>query len=223
MATSGTYAFAPNAGDIVLQAFARIQIRRPALLTEHFADARAELNLMQAAWANRGPSLWTIDQQSVSLVAGTATYSVSASTIGILDAWLSDGTTDTPISPMTREDYAAITTKGTTGTPTQFWFSRTVAPTITVYPVPSAATTLHYFRSRMQQDAEIAGAVQVDVPAMWIDALVAELSYRLARIYKAELEMARKADAAEAFALAMSGDVEKGPLRFAPDLSAYYR
>jgi len=223
MATTGTYAWAPNAGDIVLQAFARIGLRRASLLTEHFADARAELNLIQSSWANRGPNLWTIDQQTISIIAGTAAYAVPASTLSILEAWTSADGIDTSISQVTREDYANMTQKGLEGTPRQFWYQRTPSPTITFWPVPDEAATFKFFRTRMQQDAEMSGAAHIDITPRWIDALVAELSYRLARIYNAPLEQARKADAMEAFAAAAASDTEGGEIMLAPDLSSYYR
>lgn len=224
MALSGTYAFSPAAGELIQMAFARIGIRRTALMAEHFTDARNEMNLMQSMWANRGPQLWTVDLVTTALVVGTATYNVDASTVQLLDVFASDGTRDIPVSPLSRTSYAAIAVKTTAGNPYSYWFNRQIAPTITLYPVPkNTGWTLKYYRFRMQQDANLANAGSVDVPQRWFDALVAELAYRMACIYKPELEQIRKAGAMEAWNYAASQDVEDVPLQITPDLGGYYR
>jgi hypothetical protein len=81
MSTSGTFLFAPSAGEFVLNAYGRIQIRGPALVAMHWYDARLESNLLQIEWQNKGVQLWTVDLQSIPLVQGTATYSVLPNTI----------------------------------------------------------------------------------------------------------------------------------------------
>lgn len=223
MATTEAFDFAPTAGDLVLQAFARIGIRRAALLAEHLSDARAELNLLQSSWANRGPNLWTIDQVSIPLTAGVATYPVSPSTIQILDAWISEGGIDTTVTSIGHTDYAGIPDKTQAGSPTQFWLARTVSPAISLYPVPDrAGLTLKFFRYRVQQDAELRDGFQVEVPQRWNDAIVADLAHRLARIYKNDLEDRRKMDAMEAFNFASAHDVENTPIDLAPDISSYF-
>ena len=89
MTTSGTYNFAPSVGELVVAAYRRIQIHRSELTSEHFTDAKTECNLLQVQWANLGPLLWTVDLQTINLVQGTATYSVPADTVMMLDAYIS--------------------------------------------------------------------------------------------------------------------------------------
>ncbi|HEY3595138.1 MAG TPA: hypothetical protein VGL13_14735, partial [Polyangiaceae bacterium] len=88
MATSGTYAYAPAVGEVVLTALSRLQIRGPAILADHMYQARAEANLMQAEWSNRGPNLWAVDLQTVALTQGVGTYAVPPETVMILDAYI---------------------------------------------------------------------------------------------------------------------------------------
>jgi hypothetical protein len=48
MTTTGTVTFNPSLGELVLNAYSRIGIRRTSLLASHLADARIEANLLQA-------------------------------------------------------------------------------------------------------------------------------------------------------------------------------
>ena len=76
---------------------------------------------------------------------------------------------------------------------------------------------------RQLQDASIPSGVTLDLPYRWLDAFTAELSARLAKRYKPELEDKRKLDAAEAYAIAAMQDQENVPLYVRPMFDAYYR
>lgn len=54
MATSGTYTFSPNLGEIVINAFAKCGIRRTEITNQHMEDARMEANFMMSDWAGDG-------------------------------------------------------------------------------------------------------------------------------------------------------------------------
>lgn len=228
MTASGTTAFAPTIGELLLNAFARIQVRSPALTQDHLVNARMESNLLQAQWSNAGVNLWTVDLQTTTLVQGTASYTVEASTVMILDAYVSTGTTtvtDRFISPISRTEYASQPNKAQQAPPTSYWFDRLIAPTITLWPVPdgNGPYTLKYYRYRQIQDAEYAGGLTPEVPYLFLDAWAAGLAHRLARFYAPELEVVRKADAMEAWGVAANQNVENVPTYFIPGLSGYYR
>lgn len=227
MASSGTYTFAPSTGELTLSAFARLGIRRPQLLAEHMADAKQEMNFLLSSWSNLAPNLWTVDLVSTTLVAGTASYSVAARTVMILDAYLSYGSpsTDHLIFPISRSEYASYPSKTTQGTPTVYWFDRLTSPTITLWTVPDSAYTytLNYYRCTQNEDANLPSGETPAVPYRWLDALVAGLAHRLARIYKPDLEQARAADADKAWAIAATQDTENVPMAVTPMLSGYYR
>src|SRR5262245_6557182 len=86
--TTGTYAFAPFLSDLIINAYGRCQIRRPALTVEHLQDAAMSCNLLQVEWANRQVNLWTVDLQTIPFVQGTATYTVDEATIMIMAAYV---------------------------------------------------------------------------------------------------------------------------------------
>ena len=229
MTSSGTYAFSPSNGELVLAAYERIQIRAPAIRQEHMLSARRELNFLFSEMSNKSPNLWEITLVSQMLTPGTATYSVNANTIMILDAviTLNQGLanqSDLYITPISRTEYMSYASKFTQGRPTIYWFDRLIAPTITLYPVPDSGGpyTLNYYSCTQMMDANLAGGETPDVPYRFFDAIVAGMSYRLARIYAPQLEAQRKVDAVEAWGIAAEQDTENVNFNLAPGLSVYY-
>ena len=62
----------------------------------------------------------------------------------------------------------------------------------------------------------------MDIPYLWLDAYVAGMAHRFARVYKPELEAVRKADAKEAWEIAAAQNTENTPLVLATQVSGYY-
>lgn len=229
MASSGTYAFAPSNGELVLSAFARLQIFAPELTAAHMTNARSELNYMFVEWANTGPNLWKVPLFQIPLVSGQATYPIDPTVIMILDAYRStntntDAETRIPMVPITRSEYASYPKPTMRAPPTVFWFDRMIAPTVTLYPTPTdgGPYVYNFYGAQQLQDADYSGAQTPDVPYRWFDALVAGLAHRMARIYRPAIEQLRKADAAEAFGKAATQDTENAPTRIAPGVRGYY-
>lgn len=225
---SGTYLFAPSAGEIIMSAFQRIQVRPTEILQAHLQTAVMELNLLLVRLSNMQPNLWTVTLQTLPLTQGTETYSLPADTVMITNAFVRTGTTtptDRLLWPMSQTEYAGLANKTAQGTPSQFWFNRQISPEITFYLVPdgNGPYTVYYYCVRQIQDATPGGGYNVEVPYLWLDALTAGLAHRLARIYKNDLEAARKADADEAWDIAATQNTENTPMYISPDLSRYFR
>lgn len=229
MATSGTYNFLPSTGSLFVASYRRIGIHRSEILTEHLADAKTEANLMQVQWGNLGPLLWTIDLQTVNLVQGTSTYSVPESTVMMLDVYIStpngDSTTsDRIITPLSRTEYASMPNKSGVGAPTSFWFDRLIASTFTLWPVPNGQEpTLSYYRFSQIQDSTPTNGLNPQLPYLSLDAWVAGLSHRLARIYKPDRVAAMEADAQKATTLMFTQLTENVPLYIQPTTYGYWR
>lgn len=228
MSSSGTYNFAISNASVVEQAFSRIQVRRSAILAEMTRDAYLEYNLMLSSLANAQPNLWTVELVSVPLIQGQGVYTVDPSIVMILDAYISfnnSATSDRLIFPISRTEYASYPDKTTQGTVSVFWFDRLINPIITLWFVPdqTSAYTLNYYACRQVQDANLPSGETPNVPYRWYDALVADMSYRMARIWKPELEDKRSADAQRAFNIAATQDVENTDLVVAPQLENYFR
>ena len=186
MATSGTTAFNLDLVELVEEAFERTgnEMRTGYDLR----TARRSLNLLFADWANRGLNMWTYEQGSIPLVAGTATYNLPTDTVDLLEHVIRTGAgsestqADLTISRISVSTYATIPTKLTQGRPIQIYIDRkTTTPTVTLWPIPddSQPYTLVYWRLRRIQDAG-EGVNTQDIPFRFLPPMVSGLAYYLA-------------------------------------------
>ena len=225
MSTTGTFDFAPSVGECVLNALSRIQIRGPMVKAEMLQMATQEANLLQVEWSNRGPNLWTVDEQEVDTVPGYATYPVDPSTIAVLEVTIGQG--DVPneneimLTSISRTTYMAYPNKSSRGRPTSYWYDILIAPTITLWPVPNDVYHLHFTRFRQQMDATMRGAANFETPYRWLDAACSGLAARLATHYAPALEATRMAQAERAYSFAAARDKENAPIYLSPMIEFY--
>lgn len=226
MTTSGTYAFNPAMGEIVLYAYQNIGVRPTSVLQEHMESARMATNMMLSRWSNQGVNLWCVDLITVPLVEGQTTYAVDGNTIMILDAYTTtDSGIDRVIMPISRTEYASYPNKTQQGFPTSYWFDRLISPTITLWPVPdgSSATVLKYYRVRQIQDSNLQNGENAEIPYRWLEAFADGLTYRLARIWAPQMAQLLKGQADESYGIASAQDVEAVPTYISPMISSYFR
>lgn len=233
MATTNTYNFAPSAGDLVLNAFGMIQIRRPQITTEMLEDAAMCCNLVAVDFSNRNPNCWERETQTVSLLQGVPTYNLAGRTIAVAIAYI-DQTAggvvrSRVLGPLSANDYASMPVKLQQGPPTSFWFNlATPIPTVSVWPVPDAngPYLLRLDTFRQTQDVALAGGLTVDSPYRFLDAFVHGLAARLAVYYPPKLPgvaQALQAAYEAKFQLAASRDQESTPMYVRPQMSGYFR
>jgi len=226
MTTSGTYAFNPGLGEIVLYAYMNLGIRPTSLLQEHMDTARMATNMMLSRWANQGVNLWAVDLITTPLIQGQSTYAVQSNTVMILDAYTTtDQGIDRVIMPISRTEYASYPNKEQQGFPTSFWYDRLIAPTITLWPVPdgTSATTLKYYRVRQIQDSNLKNNENVEIPYLWLEAFADGLTYRLARIWNPQLAVPLKGQADESYMIASNQNVENVGMYISPMVGGYFR
>lgn len=226
MTTSGTYAFNPSLGEIVLYAYQNIGVRPTSVLQEHMESARMATNMMLSRWSNQGVNLWAVDLITVDLVEGQATYPVDGNTVMVLDAYTTTSSgPDRVIMPISRTEYASYPNKAQQGFPTSYWYDRLISPTITLWPVPdgSSATVLKYYRVRQVQDANLRNGQNVEIPYRWLEAFADGLTYRLARIWSPQMAVALKGQADESYEIAATQDVEAVPTYISPMIGGYFR
>lgn len=230
MTTSGTYAFNPSLGDLVLYAFNLCGVRNTALTQEHMVSARMAANMMLADWSNDGPNLWKVDLVTTPLIAGQATYNVGPETIAILDAYvtLDDGLSppiDRIILPISRSEYATYPNKEQQGATSVYWYDRLISPTITLYQVPDGTsfTYLKYYRFTQVQDAGFPAGQTVDIPYRWMKAFSDGLALELSRSWAPNLSVGLAPFAIASYAKASKQDVETSNFYISPMLSGYYR
>lgn len=229
MTSSGTYAFNPPFSDVILSAYARIQLRRPALTAEHFSDASREGNYLLSEWASKQPLLWESTIVSQLLTQGAATYTLTARTVMLLDVRVETGSGTSTISrilgPLSTVEYDSVPNKQTQGPPSSFWFDRQITPQITFWPVPDdGGPYTAKIRSVTQvQDATSPNGTTLDIPYRALDAFIAGLAYRLARVHRPEMEQTRKTDYMEAWNSFSGNDVENVPMFISPQIGYLYR
>jgi len=135
------------------------------------------------------------------------------------------GTGDRLLSPLSRSEYIAISTKMTTGFPSGYYFDQTISPTIVLWPVPAIdnpSTNILYTNYRYAQDVTQMFQT-VDLPQRFYDALVSGLSARLAMKFAPDRFPLMKIEAMESYAIAAHTDFENVTLRFDPDFTQYGR
>lgn len=179
MATSGTTTFDLDFVEIAEEAWERAG--REMRSGYDLRTARRSMNLMMLEWQNQGVNLWTVEEGSIPLVSGTATYSLPTDTVDLLEATISENGTDIALTRISVLDFANIPTKTTTGRPVNIYIDRKVgAPDVTLWPVPGNSNyVLKYWRMRRIQDAGN-GGINPDVNIRFYPALVSGLAVHLA-------------------------------------------
>jgi hypothetical protein len=225
MATSGTTAFSLDVQEMVEEAFERAGLE---MRTGYdLRSARRSLNLLSAEWANRGYNLWTVTEYAIPLVAGTATYGLPADTIDTLDhvrrSVVNSVSTDIVVRRLGQSSYAAIPNKMAPGQPVQVYINRQIAPTITVWPVPTNSNDqLVVWYMRRMQDTGTGGGNTMDIPFRFIPPLIAGLAYMIALKRPKEVPEARVERLLNEYTaqweLAASEDRDRTSLRLVPGM-----
>jgi hypothetical protein len=243
MTTSGTTSFNLQLNEIVEEAFERAggEMRSGYDLR----TARRSMNLLFADWANRGINLWTIEQGSIPLVQGTATYDLPNDTVDLLEhvirtqAGNISNQADLTITRISVSTYATLPNKLQQARPIQVWIQRdsaasypatsayypgaTASPKITVWPVPDQGTlaspyyTFVYWRMRRIQDAGN-GVNTFDIPFRFLPCLTSGLAYYIAlKLPEGQARLpALKAMYDEDWTFAAGEDREKAADRLVP-------
>ena len=224
MATSGVTTFNLDLSEIVEEAFERCgaELRSGYDLR----TARRSMNLMFADWANRGVNLWTVEQGSIALVQGTATYNLPDYTVDLLEHVIRTGAgnvstqADLTITRISVSTYSTIPNKLTQARPIQVYINRQEdIPTVTLWPIPdgSQSYSFVYWRLRRIQDAGD-GVNTMDVPFRFLPCLVAGLAYYLSMKIPGAMERlgVLKDQYDIAWGLAADEDRDKAAIRLVP-------
>lgn len=225
--TTKTYDFNPSAATILLNAYARLQIRPTELTEQHLFLGQQVENLVLVEMSNLQPNLWEVGVKSIPLQAGTATYSLPAETVMVLDVYISQGSpnVDRYINALSRTEYAAIPNKSQQGFPNQYWFDRLISPSITFYFVPdtNGPYIARYYAVRQTQDAQVLGDDTIEIPYRWLEAFTAGVAWKLSEIYRPEVEDKLFMRYQRALQIAMTQDTENVALMITPGMTGYWR
>ena len=225
MATSGTTSFTLDLADIMEEAFERAgsELRSGY----DYKTARRSLDLLMLEWQNRGLNLWTVRDASLSLVAGTSSYDLTAEKLDIIegllrtDAGNTSKQSDLTMQRISVSQYAHQTNKLTQGRPLQYYVERKpTGITVHFWPVPDATTSYtfaYYYLDRIEDSGKPASN-NMDVPARYLPCLVAGLAYQIASKKPESMSIAPalKQVYEEQWNLAADASREKAALYMAP-------
>ena len=194
--TSGTTTFEKgfSISDIVEESYERLGIQ--GVSGHQLKSARRSLNILFQEWANRGLHYWEVANNSITLVADQATYTMFRSTDDgtssatavygvddILEASYRNSNVDTPLTKVSRSQYQAFSNKTSTGTPSQYFVQRFIDKiTVTLYLTPGSSEAgkflNYYYVKRIQDAGDYTN--DADVPYRFVPCMTAGLAYYLA-------------------------------------------
>jgi len=187
MATSGTFGFNLDLGEVMEEAYERCGLELRSGFD--YRTARRSLDLLMLDWQNRGLNLWTVKGTSLTLTAGVGSYTLDPERIDIVEAFMRTNAgdiskqSDLTMQRISISTYSQQTNKLLQGRPIQYWIER--APTgitVKVWPVPDASQTwtLGYYYMEKIEDSGSPASLNMDVPARYLPCLTAGLAYMLA-------------------------------------------
>lgn len=145
MATSGSRNWIATRDNIINAALRKLGVKdifNPPT-PEEYQEATFALNAMVLAWQNDGVRLWTLTDEILPVTSDTASYALGSTTLEMADPiWRRDDN-DTPLSPLTREEYMALPSKKDSGDPINVYVDYQLAnPTAYLWPVPNYTTSM---------------------------------------------------------------------------------
>ena len=201
--TSGTTIFDKNFAidEIIEEAYERIGMQ--GVSGNQLRMARRSLNILFQEWGNRGLHYWQVANNSITLVADQAVYTMFRSTgdgtsdataiygvDDILEASFRNSNIDTPLTKINRSQYQALSNKTSTGTPTQYFVQRLIdRVTITLYLTPGSSEAgkfiNFYYVKRIQDVGDYTNAT--DVPYRFVPCMASGLAFYLAQKFKPQM------------------------------------
>ena len=228
MATSGTTTFNLDISDIMEEAYdiCGLELRSGY----SYRGAKRALNLVFLEWQNKGLNLWTIEQGSATLTAGTSSYTIDASALDVVDVFIRTNVGDTSsqfdqrLNRISRTEYNHQSNKLTQSKPTQFYVDKdndSVKIILWSTPDSQETYTLIYDYIKKIEDVGVVASINSDVPTRYLPCLTYALAYNLAcKSPEAQqrVPMIRQRYM-ELWEEVSEADREKASIRFVPDMS----
>ena len=210
--TSGTVTFDKTFAveEIIEEAYERIGVQVSS--GYQLKTARRSLNILFQEWGNRGLHYWEVAEANIDVIEGQAEYTFfratgdgtsavtnPANTYGvadILEASLRSNRTstsqaDSGLTKIARSAYAALSSKLSKGTPSQYFVQRFVdKTTFTIYPTAdssNASKDLHFYYVKRIQDADSTYTDATDVPYRFVPCMASGLAFYLSQKFAPQL------------------------------------
>ena len=224
MAVSGTYNFNLDIDQVIQEATE--MIGGEDTLGHTPESARRSINLMLRDWQNRGILLWTTSTTAVTVAASVADYSLSSSTINVMEATTRRDNTDIKITRITPEEYLLIPAKTQTGRASQYSIRRgRDNPVMSIWPIPENSTDILRMEIVSElEDVDKSAIQNADTPKRFLPALTCGLAYYLSmkrpKVEATKIAML-KANYEEILGRAMEEDRERASIYLLPRLTFY--
>ena len=243
--TSGTVTFDKtfSVDQIIEEAYERLGIQ--ASSGYQLKTARRSLNILFQEWGNRGLHYWEVAEANIDVIEGQAEYTFyratgdgtssvtnPANTYGvadILEASLRSNRTstsqaDSGLTKIARSAYAALSSKLSKGTPSQYFVQRFVdKTTFTIYPTAdssNASKDIHFYYVKRIQDADSTYTDATDVPYRFVPCMVSGLAFYLAQKFNPQATQQLKLYYEDELARALSEDGSPSSTHITPKV--YY-
>lgn len=232
MATSGSVDYNATATEIISSAHELARVKDPIepLNTDQTTRGLASLNKVIKYLQKGGMPLWAIKRDTITLVQSTVSYTCGPAGTGlterplrILEAYYRDGTNDTQVEIISRDDYNTLGDKTTEGIPTEIYYDPQLSLGVLYVYNPADASAagndLHLVYHRPFEDMDSVSNT-FDFPQEWLMPLEYALAVdvamrngiRQSRITQLE------AKAKEYYYEALWWDVENVSTNFQPDM-----
>ena len=235
MATSGSTNYSASATDLISSAYELARVKDPieSLTNDQASRALASLNKIVKYLQKNGMPLWAIKTDSITLVASTESYTCGTAGTGlterplrILEAFYRDGTNDTQVEIISREEYWQLGDKSTTGIPTEIYYDPQLTLGVLYVYNPadtnSAGNTLHLIYQRPFEDLDSL-TNDFDFPVEWTMVIEYMLAVDLALRNGVRQSRIAQLDAKanEYFHQVLNWDIEMTSLQIVPDTEGH--
>jgi len=193
MATSGTFTFNLDTGEIIQEAYERCGLESKS--GYDLRTARRSLNLLLTKWVNDGINLFTLDLETFNMTKDQNYIEMNATIrLDVLDAVIRNNSDaanpqDVSLQRISLDDYLSIPTKTDSGKPVQYAVERNAQFTssgsanhkVYLWPVPDQTYyQFHTWSIKYPEDVSAVYTQNPQIPRRYLPALVSGLAVELA-------------------------------------------
>ena len=174
-------------------------------------------------------TLYWFDLNIIQAAGYISIRDAAAQTLSFTSIYPAGSPSSSAMYRMSQDDYTNMSSSQIFGRPSQFWLDRQRdAPIMRLDRAPDAASALNQivaYRKRQIMDVGTLGQ-SLDIPQRWYEAVVWGLAWRIGmetpEVDKETIPLLKQLSD-EALLMVQSAERDKGPIRFAPNISGYTR
>jgi hypothetical protein len=177
------------------------------------------MKLLFSEWDSDDKRLFHLELLTRTTAVDEKSFSLAAGIIDVCTVYLTRDSIDSPMYPISRDDYANLPDKTVTGLPTRYWIERLATPVFHYWAAAENATdVINYYAIKSFEDVGTL-AQGPDAVRRWWEPICSGLAAKLAVKIAPERVSMLKAEAKQALDRAMDGDVEMAPIIMRPMLN----